>query len=73
MAHDPVSGPSHYTYSDIQPIDVIEAWGLGFHLGNVVKYVARADHKGCSLQDLRKAAWYLNREIRRRARYEKAG
>lgn len=73
MAHDAVGSPSHYTFSGIQPIDVIEAWGLGFHLGNVVKYVARADHKGASLQDLRKAAWYLNREIQRRARLEKAG
>lgn len=68
MAHDPIGRPSHYTFSEVQPIDVIEAWGLGFHLGNVVKYVARADHKGSSLQDLRKAAWYLNREIQRRAR-----
>jgi hypothetical protein len=72
MAHDAVGSPSHYTFSEIQPIDVIEAWGLGFHLGNVVKYVARADHKGASLQDLRKAAWYLNREIQRRARHAKA-
>ena len=66
MASDRISHPSHYTFSDIEPIDVIEAWGLGFHLGNVVKYVARADYKGAALDDLKKAAWYLNREIQRR-------
>lgn len=65
---DPINHPGHYTQSDIEPIDVIEAWGLGFHLGNVVKYIARAEHKGCSVQDLKKAAWYLNREIQRRER-----
>ena len=63
---DRVNHPSHYTFADIEPIDVIEAWGLGFHLGNVVKYVARADYKGSSIEDLKKAAWYLNREIQRR-------
>ena len=62
---DPVENPSHYTFSSIEVIDAIEAWGLGFHLGNVVKYVARADHKGRRLQDLRKARWYLDREIAR--------
>jgi hypothetical protein len=69
MVHDPINSPSHYTFSELEPIEAIEAWGLGYHLGNVVKYVVRADHKGASLQDLRKAAWYLNREIQRRARY----
>jgi hypothetical protein len=63
--HDPVHGPAHYTYSEIEPIDAIEAWGLGFHLGNVVKYLARAGHKGSRMEDLRKAAWYLHREIDR--------
>lgn len=70
MAHDPINSPAHYTYSEIQPADAIAAWGLNFAMGNVVKYVARADHKGAALQDLRKAAWYLNREIQRRARYQ---
>jgi hypothetical protein len=72
MVHDPINSPSHYTFSELEPIEAIEAWGLGYHLGNVVKYVVRADHKGASLQDLRKAAWYLNREIQRRARYAQA-
>lgn len=58
--------PSHYAQFKIQPIEAIEDWKLGFCLGNVVKYVARADHKGHPLGDLEKAAWYLNREIERR-------
>ena len=44
--HDSVAHPRHYTFGGIEVIDAIEAWSLGFHLGNVVKYVARAAHKG---------------------------
>jgi hypothetical protein len=62
---DPILRPRHYTFSAIEPIDVIETWQLGFHLGNVVKYIARAGRKGARLDDLRKARWYLDREIRR--------
>jgi hypothetical protein len=59
-----VNHPSYYKTGGVEAIDAIEAWGLGFNLGNVVKYIARAGHKTAdSLQDLRKAAWYLNREI----------
>lgn len=58
-----LTNPSHYSRFDIEPIDAIESWGLGFRLANVVKYVARADHKGQRLRDLSKAAWYLQREI----------
>ena len=65
--HDPVVHPHHYTFGGIEVIDAIEAWSLGFHLGNVVKYVARATHKGSYLEDLRKASWYLQREIERRS------
>ena len=64
-ADNPVDHPAHYTFSEIEPIDVIEAWGLGFHLGCLLKYVCRAGHKGNRLEDLRKAAWYLKREIQR--------
>ena len=61
-----VNHPSYYTTGGIEAIDAIEAWELGFHLGNVVKYIARAGRKTAdSLQDLQKAAWYLNREIER--------
>ena len=63
--HDPVERPRHYTFGGIEVIDAIEAWSLGFHLGNVVKYVARSAHKGQQLEDLRKARWYLDREIQR--------
>ena len=62
---DPINHPAHYTFGAIEVIDAIEAWGLGFHLGNVVKYVARAGRKGERLDDLKKACWYLQREIRR--------
>jgi hypothetical protein len=65
--HDSVEHPRHYTIGGIEVIDAIEAWSLGFHLGNVVKYIARAAHKESYLEDLRKARWYLDREIERRA------
>ena len=63
-----VNHPAHYGGADnpYEAIKVIEAWGLGFNLGNTVKYIARAEHKGASLQDLKKAAWYLAREIENR-------
>jgi hypothetical protein len=60
---DPVYRPAHYTRLNPEPIDVIEAWGLGWHLGNVLKYIARAGHKGSELEDLRKARNYLDRKI----------
>jgi hypothetical protein len=55
--------PSHYQRYDPEPITVIERWGLGFALGNVLKYIVRAAHKGEELRDLRKALWYLARHI----------
>jgi hypothetical protein len=61
---DEINHPAHYGGdSTYEAIKVIEAWDLGFNLGNAVKYVARAGKKGSRLQDLQKAAWYLNREI----------
>lgn len=60
---DPVNNPAHYTVGGIETIDFIEAKGLGYNLGNAVKYMTRADHKGNKLEDLRKAQWYLAREI----------
>jgi hypothetical protein len=63
---DMVSHPSHYTLGGIEVIDAIEAWRLGFHLGNAVKYIARADHKVAPIEDLEKARWYIDREITRR-------
>ncbi len=64
LVDDPINHPTHYTFSQIEVIDAIEAWGLKFHLGNVVKYIARAGRKGNRLSDLKKARWYLDREIR---------
>lgn len=64
---DAVHHPQHYggdtTY---EVIKVLEAWGLGFHLGNTVKYIARAGIKDPSkeLEDLRKAKFYLDRKIK---------
>jgi hypothetical protein len=63
-----VDHPAHYGGAEnlYEAIKVIEAWGLGFCLGNTVKYIARAEHKGATIEDLRKARWYLDREIQRR-------
>jgi hypothetical protein len=60
-----VDHPAHYGGADnpYEAIKVIEAWGLGFCLGNTVKYLSRAGKKGSKIEDLRKAAWYLQREI----------
>ncbi len=63
-----VDHPPHYNASGVEAIDAIEAWGLGFNLGNVVKYIARAELKGAPLEDLQKAEWYLAREIARRSK-----
>ena len=66
---DAVNHPPHYTAhpSGIECIQVVEH--MGFNLGNAIKYIWRADLKhDDSLQDLRKAAWYLEREIQRRSR-----
>jgi Protein of unknwon function (DUF3310) len=62
---DAVNHPSHYGGEDnpYEAIRVIEAWSLGFNLGNTVKYIARAGKKDDALQDLEKAAWYLSCEI----------
>lgn len=66
-SRDPVNHPPHYGGADnpYEAIKVIEAWGLGFHLGNAVKYIARAGKKGAALEDLKKARWYLDRMIER--------
>lgn len=58
-----IDHPSHYNRGKIEVIDFIEDQGLSFHLGNVIKYVARAGSKGDKLEDLKKARWYLDRYI----------
>lgn len=62
--YDPVNKPQHYISSEgLEAIDVIEAFGLGYHLGNVAKYILRAGRKDDAIQDLMKARWYLERHI----------
>ena len=63
MKHDPVEHPKHYTHSGIECIDVIEALGCGYHIGNAIKYLWRAGHKDDIIQDLRKAAWFIHRKV----------
>lgn len=61
-----VNHPAHYGGADnpYEAIKVIEAWELGFNLGNTVKYIARAGKKATSaVEDLKKARWYLDRAI----------
>lgn len=62
---DKINHPPHYGGKDTpyEAIKVIEAWKLGFNLGNVVKYISRAGKKGLRKEDLKKAQWYINREI----------
>ena len=63
--NDPVNHPNHYTShaSGIEVIQITEH--MNFCLGNAVKYILRAEHKGKQIEDLEKAAWYINREIER--------
>lgn len=63
--HDPVNHPAHYLRhpSGVECIQITEHFN--FNRGNAIKYIWRADEKGSTLENLRKAAWYLNREIER--------
>lgn len=65
---DPINHPPHYTShpSGVECIQITEH--MGFNLGNAIKYIWRADEKGSALEDLRKAEWYVKREIERRER-----
>ena len=70
---DPINHPAHYTFGRIEVMDAIEAWDLNFARGCIVKYVARAGRKGRNaeerqrneIEDLKKARWYIDREIER--------
>lgn len=64
---DSVNHPQHYTThpSGVECITIVEH--MGFNLGNAVKYIWRADLKANAIEDLRKAAWYIQREIERRS------
>lgn len=65
MKKDMINNPSHYGGKDnpYETIKVIEAWGLGYHLGNVIKYISRAGKKSNYLEDLKKARWFLDRMV----------
>ena len=63
MSKELVNSPSHYNSGKIEVIDAIEDWDLNFHEGNIIKYVARHRHKGQSVEDLKKARWYIDRLI----------
>jgi hypothetical protein len=73
MKKEMVNHPDHYAPSAgssdsknvYEAINIIEAYDLNFSLGNTIKYILRSDKKGSQIEDLRKAAWYLNREIDR--------
>lgn len=62
-----VNHPQHYGGKDnpYEAIKVIEAWNLGFCLGNTIKYISRAGKKDDTIQELEKALWYLKREIKK--------
>jgi hypothetical protein len=67
--NDPVNHPGHYTFGKYEVIDVLEDWFPGDPLlWQVGKYIARAGRKGSMIEDLKKAAWYLNRRIEREVR-----
>lgn len=67
MKNDAVNHPAHYTDGKIEVIAFIEDKGLNFHRGNAVKYISRAGKKDPAkeVEDLKKARWYIDREIRR--------
>jgi hypothetical protein len=73
---DVINHPEHYTVGGIETIDFIEAKDLNFNLGNAVKYISRCGHKKSrgmtanqkALQDLRKAKYYIEREINTRCK-----
>lgn len=60
---DAVDHPPHYQAGGLEAIDVIEAFGLNFRLGNAVKYLLRAGRKGDAKTDIAKARWYIDREL----------
>lgn len=64
---DNVNHPSHYTSGKIEVIDFIEDQKFNYHKGNAIKYISRAGKKDKTkeIEDLEKAIWYLEREIKR--------
>lgn len=63
---DNVNHPTHYNKGKYEVIDIINDWNLNFNLGNAIKYIARCDYKSNAIEDLKKAMFYLEYEIKRR-------
>ena len=61
---DNVNNPRHYNTGTIEVINVIEDWKLNFNLGNAIKYIGRCEHKNNKEEDIKKAIWYLERELK---------
>ena len=61
---DNVNNPTHYNIGTIEVITVIEDWKLNFNLGNAIKYIGRCEHKNNKKEDIKKAIWYLERELK---------
>ena len=62
---DNVNNPTHYNKGTIEVITVIEDWKLNFNLGNAIKYIGRCEHKNNKEEDIKKAIWYLERELKK--------
>ena len=64
--NDIINHPSHYTDGKIEVIEFIEDKNLNYHKGNAIKYICRAGKKDPQkeIEDLQKAIWYINREIK---------
>ena len=63
MKEDMVNSPPHYTQGGIEVYDYIVAKEFNYNLGNAVKYISRCNHKGKKVEDLKKAIWYISKEI----------
>lgn len=64
MSKSSIDHPAHYQGKSMETIDIIENFDLNFCLGNAIKYILRAGKKGDKKEDLEKAIWYLQREMR---------
>lgn len=64
FVNESVNHPAHYQSEKFEVIEIIEAFKLNFALGNAIKYILRAEKKDDYIEDLKKAAWYIEREIK---------
>jgi len=66
MNKDKINNPEHYTFGNIEPIDAIEDWQLNHHRASAVQYIVRAGRKSKTreVDDLKKAIWYLQRDVK---------